>query len=114
MSLYYRVKGLDRFLRQVADKPREAREAVDRELAKSTLRIELKAKTNAPWDTGWLSGNIYSDKVGNLRFQVVSPVNYSVYVELGTRYMAAQPYLQPALTDEYPVLMANLNYLFRR
>lgn len=32
-----------------------------------------------------------------------------MYVELGTRYMAAQPFIYPALEDEYYTLMRNLN-----
>lgn len=114
MSISYKVRGLNKFLKQVAEKPKQAQEAVDRELNRSSLRVELKAKNYAPWDTGWLSDNIYGVKAGTLLYQVVSPVGYSVYVELGTRYMAAQPFLAPALEEERPVLMANLSRLFRR
>lgn len=113
MRLNYRMKGLNKFLRQVRDKPQQLEQQVDQELARSSLRVERKAKMLAPWDTGWMSNNIYSDKEGKLRFRVVSPARYSLYVELGTRYQAAQPFFFVALEDEWPRLMENLNKIVK-
>jgi hypothetical protein len=72
------MKGLNKFLRQVRKKPKQVETQVDQELARSSLRVERGSKMLAPWDTGWMSNNIYSDKEGKLRFRVVSPANYSV------------------------------------
>lgn len=109
----YGMKGLNKFLRQVKNKPKQLEQQVDQELSRSSLRVERKAKMLAPWDTGWMSNNIYSDKEGKLRFRVVSPANYSIYVELGTRYQAAQPFFFVALEDEYPKLMKNLSKIVK-
>ena len=98
MSLSYKVKGLDKFIRSAENKGRRA----------------SSAKKGAPWDTGWLSENIYSSKASRLGYKVISPAEYSVYVELGTRKMMAQPYMEPALKEEYPKLMKNLNKIFRK
>lgn len=114
MSLTYRVKGLDKFLRETQRKGRQAPIAVDRELNRSSLRVERLAKLYAPWDTGWLSENIYSSKASRLGYKVISPAEYSVYVELGTRKMMAQPFMEPALKEEHPKLMNNLNKMFRK
>lgn len=113
MSITYDVKGLDKFLSQVKRKPAQMQRAVDQELNRSALRVERKAKMNAPWDTGWLSNSIYSSKEMFLTYKVISPVEYSVYQELGTRYMSAQPFLYPALEDEYWVLMRRLNKIVK-
>jgi len=78
MRVNYRMKGLNKFLRQVRKKPKQVETQVDQELARSSLRVERGSKMLAPWDTGWMSNNIYSDKEGKLRFRVVSPANYSV------------------------------------
>lgn len=78
MRINYQMKGLDKFLRQVRNKPQQLETQVDQELARSSLRVERNAKMLAPWDTGWMSNNIYLDKEGKLRFRVVSPANYSV------------------------------------
>ena len=78
MRINYQMKGLNEFLQQVRSKPQQLEAQTDQELARSSLRVERNAKILAPWDTGWMSNNIYSDKEGKLRFRVVSPVHYSV------------------------------------
>ena len=114
MSLSYKVKGLDKFIRSAENKGRRASSVVDKELNRSSLRVERSAKKGAPWDTGWLSENIYSSKASRLGYKVISPAEYSVYVELGTRKMIAQPFMEPALKEEHPKLMNNLNKMFTK
>lgn len=114
MSLSYKVKGLDKFIRSTENKGRRASLVVDKELNRSSLRVERLAKLYAPWDTGWLSESIYSMQEKILGYQVISPVFYSIYVELGTRKMMAQPFMEPALKEEHPKLMNNLNKMFRK
>lgn len=114
MSITYNLKGMSTFIRKVHQKPKQAREAVSKELNRSSLRVEKKAREYAPYDTGWLSLNIYSYQDAMLRFKVVSPAHYSIYLELGTRKMLAQPFMEPALREEYPILMSNLKRMFRR
>lgn len=114
MSVTYRVKGLESFVRQVQAKPRQARQAVDEELRRSSLRIERRAKIKAPVRTGYMRNGIFMEKVGQMRYKVTSPAHYSVYVELGTRKMRAQPFMGPAVKEETPILMANLRKMFVR
>ena len=113
MKVKYDVKGLNQFVNQVKQKPVKVKRAVDKELNRSALRVERKAKIYAAWDTGFMSNNIYSGSTGVLLYEVVSPANYSIFVELGTRYMAAQPFIYPALEEEYWQLMRNLNKIVR-
>lgn len=114
MSLSYKMKGLDRFIRQVEQKQKSVKAAVDAELQRSAYRVERQAKILAPVDTGWLRTQIYNEQQKLLHYRVTSPALYSVYLELGTRYMSAQPFLDPALRAEWPVLMANLKKMFKR
>lgn len=109
MRVQYKVKGLNQFINQVRRHPQQVQTAVDSELNRSSLRVEKRAKEYAPWDTGWMSNNIYSHQLKLMQYEVISPVEYSIFVELGTRYMAAQPFIYPALEDEYYTLMRNLN-----
>lgn len=113
MKVEYDLKGLDKFLKQVSKKSAYVQKAVDRELNRSSLRVETRAKEYAAWDTGWMSTNIYSLKRGNLTYQVISPVMYSYFVEYGTRFQSAQPFMYPALEEEYPILMSRLNRLMK-
>lgn len=114
MSFSYTVKGLDKFMRRVQNKQREARRAVSAELQRSALRVERKAKMKAAVDTGFMRNGIFVVRVGMLRYKVTSPAGYSVYVELGTRKMKAQPFLGPAVKEESEVLFKNLRKMFRR
>lgn len=114
MSLIYKLKGLDRFIRSVELKSKTAQKAVDAELKRSAHRVEKLARVNAPVDTGWLRSQIYAEQQRLLHHRVVSPALYSVYLELGTRKMAAQPFLDPALRAEWPRLMENLKKMFKR
>lgn len=113
MNVTFDLKGMDKFVRQVRRKPAQMQRAVDKELNRSALRVERKAKIYAPWDTGWLANNIYSTQEMFLTYKVISPVEYSIYQELGTRFMSAQPFLYPALEEEYWVLMRRLNKIVK-
>lgn len=73
---------------------------VGRDLARRAQRVEAAAKTLAPVDTGRLRSSItwaiFRDGRG-LYAEVGTAVFYAAFVELGTRYMSAQPFLIPAL-----------------
>ncbi|WP_122645701.1 HK97-gp10 family putative phage morphogenesis protein [Enterococcus mediterraneensis] len=111
MSKTVRIVGMDQFIKEVYRKQSGIDQAVSQEIARSVLRVEKRAKTWAPWDTGWLANNIYSQMTHLLTGEVVSPVEYSIYVEDGTRYMMAQPFMYPALKTEWPILRKNLQKL---
>lgn len=114
MSVSFKVKGVDRLVRQLAIKSKQARIATDRQLELSSKRIERMAKVKAPVDTGALKNTIFSAKAGNLTYKVTAPQHYAIYVEKGTRKMRAQPYLKPALDAERPKLISNLRKLYER
>lgn len=114
MSVSFKVKGVDRLVRQLAIKSKQARIATDRQLELSSKRIERMAKVKAPVDTGALKNSIFSAKAGNLAYKVTAPQHYAIYVEKGTRKMRAQPYLKPALDAERPKLISNLRKLYER
>ncbi len=73
---------------------------VAQDLARRAMRVESAAKGLAPVDTGRMRSVITwrlgQDGAG-LYAEVSAPVYYSVFVELGTRFMRAQPFLRPAL-----------------
>ena len=83
---------------------------VETALKKAAFDIEGQAKMRAPVDTGHLKNSINADG-GDLEWRVSSPANYSVYQEFGTRFMAAHPYLIPALRFVKPSLLAALRRL---
>lgn len=83
-----------------------ARPVVDRALAKAAFDVEVLAKVLAPVDTGNLMNSIAADKVADLRWRVTANAEYAIYVELGTRHMDPQAYLEPALKETWPKAVA--------
>ena len=55
-----------------------------------------------------MSTSIHSLKRGYLHYEVISPVFYSIFNELGTRKMSAQPFVYPALQEDFPLLIRRL------
>ena len=73
---------------------------VERELARRAVKVEGAAKRLCPVDTGRLRASITHsidrDGRGPLAY-IGTNVEYAIFVELGTRFMRAQPFLRPAL-----------------
>lgn len=80
----------------------------DLNLVRKTLvlngsELQKKAQRKAPVDTGHLRRSIglssdLSDK--GLTVRVKAQADYAGYVEWGTRYMYAQPYMRPAYKEQ--------------
>ena len=49
----------------------------------------------------------------NLEWRVGPSTEYSAFIEFGTRYMRARPFMVPALEDERPRLIKALEQLMR-
>ena len=74
---------------------------VAQDLARRLIRVQNKARSLAPVDTGNLRGSITWEirKRGNQLYGVVGTnVPYAIYMEKGTRYVAPRPFLAPALS----------------
>lgn len=61
--------------------------------------------------TGHLVGswqNNFKQDENGIKREVINTAEYAGYVEKGTRYMDAQPYLKPAVDNEVPHYIKNL------
>lgn len=63
---------------------------------KTAADIKADAQNRAPFRTGNLRGSGYFRRSGALSYRIGFSAEYMLYVELGTRYMAARPFLIPA------------------
>lgn len=67
------------------------------EVERSGREVEAAAKARAPVLTGTLRRSIHTVlSAGGLTATVGPSVAYSAFVEFGTRYMPARPYMRPA------------------
>lgn len=82
-----KLKALEKAIPEIAD---SACQMIAHQVTERSQRL-------VPVDTGNLLGHIgyYQKKAGY--WIVIARTNYAIYVEYGTRKMAAQPYLRPAL-----------------
>ena len=69
----------------------------------SALNIQRNAKKNCPVDTGALRNSIVADFYSNgMAAEVEARMPYAPFIEFGTRYSPAQPFLFPAFDQESP------------
>jgi len=76
---------------------------VYRQLASWAADVKALAKQLAPVRTGHLRSSIYA-KIQDWVAEIGAEATYALFVELGTRYMQACPYLYPAIQEHLPEL----------
>lgn len=95
------------------------RERMDMELAKKAVmlngsELQQSAMRKAPVDTGQLKRSIMLDISGKGLVATVAPhTDYAAYVEYGTRYMNAQPYIRPAFNEQVVKFKRDLERIVR-
>lgn len=95
MSFNYELKVVSDKLPLAPDSVRRLAGLV---VNKTVHDIEAHAKQNAPVDTGFLKSSIQAKMISETQGVVSVGAEYGIYVEYGTRFQAAQPYLGPAVT----------------
>lgn len=94
------VKGLKELIRTLEQVPKELEEDVEGVLQAVSQTIEVDAKRKAPIDTGKLRQSIKSERVDNKTYRIRANATglapYAPFIEFGTRFMRAQPFLFPA------------------
>lgn len=98
-----RVRGAE----SVAHGAREGRErvlaALRVEVMRAALDVQRGAKVRSPVRTGRLRNSIAVDPAPDgLKAKIGTNVEYAPFVEFGTRFMSAQPFLWPALVEVAP------------
>lgn len=75
----------------------------ERQLTRLGLDVQNRARQLCPVDTGRLRSSVNSSGLKRdgrgVYVEVGTNVEYAPYVEFGTRYQRAQPYLRPALAE---------------
>jgi HK97 gp10 family phage protein len=90
------------------------RDGVRRIIQEATFAVEAHAKNNVPVDTGNLKNSVSASfEAGGDRGVVATGVEYAAWVEYGTRFSPAQPYMLPAYNEIAPRVRADLDELGR-
>lgn len=97
-----RIIGLDRIAEGLAAAPHELRVVANNLVDERLGLVEERAEELAPVRTGWLRSQVYKRKTGFLGWELGDLASYAGFVEFGTRYMSARPYLRPAIEEKMP------------
>lgn len=107
-----RVEGLDKLEKQL--KKNATLHDVKRVVRKSASDLQMAAQRKAPVDSGTLKRSIGLDIInGGMTAEVEATAEYAAYVEYGTRYMEAKPYLKPALEEVEPKFKSDMKKLVK-
>lgn len=101
-----------------------SKEKISQVVRLNTAELTQKAKDRAPVSTektnpggahGQLKRSITPSMTsGGLVGKVNATVDYAEYVELGTRFMAAQPYMKPAFDQQKEVFLDDMKKLIMK
>ena len=94
-----KIVGLEKLQKKL--KQNVQMEDVKKVVRHNGAEMQAKAQQKAPVDTGYLKRSIgieFTD--GGMTAEVEPTADYAPYVELGTRFMEAQPYLGPAFNEQ--------------
>lgn len=101
-----------------------SKDQISRVVRMNTAELTQKAKERAPVSTektnpggahGQLKRSIIpSMSSGGMVGKVNATVDYAEYVEMGTRFMAAQPYMKPAFDQQREVFLDDMKKLIMK
>jgi HK97 gp10 family phage protein len=97
------VDGIEEFQRAMQQFDSGMQRYVHRQLASWAADVKALAKQLAPVRTGHLRSSIYA-KIQEWVAEIGAEATYALFVEFGTRYMQAQPFLYPAIQEYLPRL----------
>lgn len=104
-----RLDGAPGLLNQLRLLVPRVRQAAGDTVAETLLLIETDAKRLSPVDTGRNRAAIHSNLAANrLSGTVEAGTEYAVFLEFGTRYQRAQPFLFPAYERNRLAFLANM------
>lgn len=94
-----KIVGMEKLQRKLKQNVRM--DDVKKVVRHNGAEMQAKAQQNAPVDTGTLKRSIGIEITdGGMTAEVEPTADYAPYVELGTRFMEAQPYLGPAFNEQ--------------
>jgi HK97 gp10 family phage protein len=89
VTITIRLDRIPEFIRRLPEAGEQLASAVAQE-------IGTDAQSRAAVDTGYMRDHIEVNKTGQGAYEIHSAAPYSGFVEEGTRYMGAQPFMRPA------------------
>jgi HK97 gp10 family phage protein len=99
------IEGVEEFKAAMAKLDSGMQRHVHRQLVSWAADVKASARRIVPVRTGYLRSTIYA-KIKEWIAEIGAEATYAMFVEFGTRYMRARPYLYPAIQEHLPRLEA--------
>ena len=109
-GLYALLAKLDRMDDEIED---DVGEIVKNNTIELTGRTVRNANFTKGYATGFTRRNIETNMVDKLHGKTISKSGHSGFLEYGTRYMDAQPFLFPSVNAQRPKFLADLERLVK-
>jgi HK97 gp10 family phage protein len=97
------VEGIEEFKQAMQQFDSALQKQVNEQLEMWAMEVKEYAKSLAPVRTGRLRSSIYA-RINEWVAEIGAEATYALFVEFGTRYMQARPYLYPAIQEHLPRL----------
>lgn len=81
----------------------------DRQLQITAIDIVNRAKQLAAVDTGFMRNSIGWRRLGPSEYEVYCAADYAFFLEYGTRYSGAQPFMRPGFAEGISRLVSRLS-----
>lgn len=112
----FRLEGMEELLKDIEKyaKPESIKKVVQKNGADLTRNMKRNAVFTRGYATGETQRSIELEmKDGGLTAEVGPRTDYSIYLEYGTRFMAAQPFVRKSLEGIKDAYIDDLNELLR-
>lgn len=100
-----KIDGLDELIMSLHESHDEIEDDADEILSNNAKEFheETDAKTKQVFVKGYTTGNLARmlnhANTGHLEYEITSKAGYSGFVEYGTRYMNAEPFMRPVYEE---------------
>lgn len=112
MARSLKITGLDQLKRKL--KQNINMDDVKRVVKMNAAEMNSKASRNAPVDTGFLRRSIiFEMSNGGLSGSSTAGAEYAPYLEYGTRFMEAQPFMGPAYRAQKETFKRDMDRLVK-
>lgn len=116
MPISVKIKGLDKLERRLKKNAslNEVKTVVKKHGAQMQDQMVVNAEFKKGYQTGATKRSIHGEKVqGGFGYEAGPTTHYSPYLEFGTRFMEAQPFVKPAFEDQKRKFKKDLNKLMK-
>ena len=111
-----KIEGLDKLQKKLAKDVtmNDVKRVVRQNGAQLQSKIQEKAEFTKGYQTGTTKGSVTLEITdGGFTAESGPTTEYAEYVERGTRFMDAQPFVQPALEEQLPKFKSDMKKLVR-